>query len=231
MGCLGYGSHIRQARVDAYREYDSIITASDPGAGTVITTGSKAEGLTCLFESDLDEMVVLDGVLCLENGVGADTFPRETTVFTFNTGLCYHGHSRLNLLERRGSIMSPMSRDALCHDTNGHLLNSDLFVNMFDFIYVSGEVRHGRAGPTKHSSFGQLHIGIVVSLRCHCPGILLKWAERSRHLPLPDIVHKVVIMGAFFTPVDVKGSEYQHLEWRICLNTAENELMNSLNDI
>ncbi|KAH3872918.1 hypothetical protein DPMN_036141 [Dreissena polymorpha] len=37
-------------------------------------------------------------------------------------------------------------------------------------------------------------------------------------------------MGAFVTPVGFRGSEYQHLEWRICFNTGENELMSSLNN-
>ncbi|KAH3875136.1 hypothetical protein DPMN_038398 [Dreissena polymorpha] len=72
---------------------------------------------------------------------------------------------------------------------------------------------------------------MVPSLYCHCPGILLRWAKRSRHFPPPDIVYKVVKMGAFVSPVGFKGSEYQHVEWRICFNTGENELVSNLNNI
>ncbi|KAH3875259.1 hypothetical protein DPMN_038522 [Dreissena polymorpha] len=92
------------------------------------------------------------------------------------------------------------------------------------------EVRHERAGPSTPSSYGPMHTDIVFSIRCHCSGIISRWAERSRNWPPPDIVKKVVTMGAFVTPVGFKGSEYKHVEWRICLNTAEIELLGSLND-
>ncbi|XP_052267828.1 uncharacterized protein LOC127869364 isoform X1 [Dreissena polymorpha] len=234
MNCLGYGPHIRQARRDAYREFDRLISARWSGKLTLITAGSKAEGLTSVYENDLDVMYVLKGIMCLENGVDSDKLPRETTVFTLNTGVCYHGHSRLNLLERRGDmILSIMLLDSLCEDENGRfLLSSALVVDAVnsDWASMPNEIHHERAGPSMPSSKGQLHTDNVISLRCHCPGILSRWAERTRHWPPPDIVHKVVTMGSFVTPVGFRGSEYQHLEWRICFNTGENELMSSLNN-
>ncbi|KAH3875185.1 uncharacterized protein LOC127869366 [Dreissena polymorpha] len=232
MNCLGYGPHIRQARRDAYRERDRLQNARRTGT-TLITTGSKSEGLTGVYESDVDMMHVVEGIMCLENGVDSDKLPRETTVFTLNTGVCYHGHSRLNLLERRGDIIPSIMLDALCEDENGRfLLSSALVVDAVNSKWASipNEIRHERAGPSLPSSFGPLHTDTVLSFRCHCPGILSRWAERSRHWPPPDIVRKVVTMGSFVTPVGFRGSEYQHLEWRICFNTGENELMGSLNN-
>ncbi|KAH3710751.1 uncharacterized protein LOC127857328 [Dreissena polymorpha] len=232
MNCLGYGPEIRQARRDSHREYDRLRTACGPGVATVITTGSKAEGLSNFFESDMDVLIVEEGVMCLEDVVNSDTLPRETTVFTLNTSLCYHGHSRLYLLERGGTIKYHVVHVALCNDENGNVLLSS--ASYFDFYNKMGlhqdEVRHERAGPSRPSSFGPLDNDLVFSLRCHCPGILLKWAQRSRYWPPPDVVHKVVKMGAFMTPVGFKGSEYQHVEWRICFNTGENELVSSLNN-
>ncbi|KAH3846684.1 hypothetical protein DPMN_088986 [Dreissena polymorpha] len=64
MHCLGYGSHIRQAWRDAYRAYDRLETARLPGT-PLITTGSKAEGLTRLYESDWDRLYVVRGIICL----------------------------------------------------------------------------------------------------------------------------------------------------------------------
>ncbi|KAH3874510.1 hypothetical protein DPMN_037755 [Dreissena polymorpha] len=64
MNSLGYGSYIRQARGDAYREHDRIRSAND--SLTQITTGSKAEGVTSGYESDRDIMLVPQYVMCLE---------------------------------------------------------------------------------------------------------------------------------------------------------------------
>ncbi|KAH3875206.1 hypothetical protein DPMN_038469 [Dreissena polymorpha] len=231
MNCLGYGPHIRQARRDAYREADRLSNARGTGIITKITSGSKAEGLTCFLESDWDWMYVVEGIMCLENGVDSDKLPRETTVFTLNTDVCYHGHSRLNLLGRLGRLPS-IIRDALCEDENGRVfLSSALLVDALrDIAPTPHEIRHERAGPSMPRSSGPFHTDNVFSLRCHCPVILSRWAERTRHWPPPDIVRKVVTMGSFVTPVGFKGSEYQHLEWRICFNTGENELMSSLNN-
>ncbi|KAH3875288.1 hypothetical protein DPMN_038551 [Dreissena polymorpha] len=232
MNCLGYGPHIRQARRDAYRENDRLMNARGNGNTTRITTGSKSEGLTGLYESDVDMIYVVEGIMCLENGVDSDKLPRETTVFTLNTGLCYHGHSRLNLCELYGDIIPSIIHDALCEDENGRVfLSSALFVDVAnDRTSVPTEIRHERAGPSLPSSSGPFHTDNVFSLRCHCPVILSRWAERNRHWPPPDIVRKVVTMGSFVTPVGFKGSEYQDVEWRICFNTGENELMSCLNN-
>ncbi|KAH3864917.1 hypothetical protein DPMN_027950 [Dreissena polymorpha] len=60
--------------------------------------------------------------------------------------------------------------------------------------------------------------------------MLQAWANRTRHWPPSDIVEKVVAMGAFVTPIGFKGSKHIHVEWRICFNTGETELVNNLND-
>ncbi|KAH3834247.1 hypothetical protein DPMN_107567 [Dreissena polymorpha] len=230
MNCLGYGSHIRQARRDAYMEWDRLRNAR-LHAILLITTGSKAEGLTRPYESDMDKLFVVRGVICLESGVNSDILLRETIVFTLNTDMCYHGHCMLHL-ERHGIMIPQVVHDALCDDGNGHvLLSSALYLDIYNTMeLMQGEVLHENAGPSRPSSIGSLHTDSVYSFRCHCPCILLRWAKRSRHWPQPDIVQKVVTLGAFVTPVGFKCSEYQHVEWRICFNTGENELMNSLNN-
>ncbi|KAH3733649.1 hypothetical protein DPMN_040081 [Dreissena polymorpha] len=77
---------------------------------------------------------------------------------------------------------------------------------------------------------GVFHNDKVFALRCYCPSILQRWADRRRNWPSPTIVQKVVSLGAFVTPVGFKGSDYKHVEWRICFNTGEAELVNNLND-
>ncbi|KAH3808871.1 hypothetical protein DPMN_137230 [Dreissena polymorpha] len=66
-------------------------------------------------------------------------------------------------------------------------------------------------------------------MSCQSPSILQRWAQRSRHWPPPDVVQKVVSSESFLTPVGFKGSEYEHLEWRICFNIGETELVHNLN--
>ena len=102
MSWLGYVQDIIQARRDAYREWGRLITARACGAVTMIFSGSKAEGLTRYFKSDLDQMLVLNSVSCLEDGVNALAFAREITVLRSLSSMSYHGHCRL-LLERRGT--------------------------------------------------------------------------------------------------------------------------------
>ncbi|XP_052267946.1 uncharacterized protein LOC127869415 isoform X8 [Dreissena polymorpha] len=231
MNWLGYGPEMRQARRDAYREIDRIMSARADGEIKRITTGSKAEGLTRSFESDLDVMHVFRNVLCIEDGVQFDILQREITVFRLSTIMCYPGHCRL-ILERAG-IMYRVIFDALCDDEYGRsLLCSDLFVYEFTPNYnLPDLVNHDRAGPSMPSSIrGTWHVDNVLSIPCHCPSILQRWAERRRHCPSPAIVQKVVSLRAYVTPVGFKGSRYRHVEWRICFNTGENELVSRLNN-
>ncbi|KAH3850406.1 hypothetical protein DPMN_092817 [Dreissena polymorpha] len=72
---------------------------------------------------------------------------------------------------------------------------------------------------------------MVYALRCQCPGILQRWAQRSRLWPPTDVVKKVVSLGSVVTPIAFKGSEFQYLEWRICFNMGETELVHNLNAI
>ncbi|KAH3778958.1 hypothetical protein DPMN_180437 [Dreissena polymorpha] len=107
MTWLGFGRHIRQTRRDAFMENDRLIKARNLAGVKLITTGSKAEGLTSFYESDTDKMFVKGDVMCLEDGLPGDLLPRQTTLFTLNTGSCYHGHCGL-LLKRRGTARCPV---------------------------------------------------------------------------------------------------------------------------
>ncbi|KAH3778963.1 hypothetical protein DPMN_180442 [Dreissena polymorpha] len=62
MTWLGFGRHIRQARRDAYMENNRLLNARSHAK--IITTGSKAEGLTSFYESDTDNMFVRGDAMC-----------------------------------------------------------------------------------------------------------------------------------------------------------------------
>ncbi|KAH3874437.1 uncharacterized protein LOC127869222 [Dreissena polymorpha] len=202
-------------------------------AETNIITGSKAEGLTSFLEIDRDEMFLLNSVICQEDDVHTYIYPREIKVLRSCNRMSYHGHCRL-LLERRGTMIHPNVDDAFCDDGYGReILSSDLYVNNWSNVHLSAKtVRHDHAGPsTPTTILGAVHTDTVCALRYHCPNILSKWATRPRHWPPPEVVQKVVSLGAFLTPVGFKGSEYQHVEWRVCFNAGEIELVNNLNEI
>ncbi|KAH3865190.1 hypothetical protein DPMN_028229 [Dreissena polymorpha] len=230
---LGYGQEIIQARRDAYREFGKLLTARQCGEATLIITGSKGEGLSSFLESDVDQMIVNNKVFCLEDDVKSCAFPGEITVLRSLSRKSYHGHCRL-LLERRGTTIQRHVHDAFCDDGYGReILSSDLYVNNWSNVegLTEGIVQHERAGPSIPSTVrGHMHHDKVHALHYYCPNILSKWAARPRHWPPTEVVQYVVSLGAFLTPIGFKGSEYQHVEWRVCFNAGEIELISNLND-
>ncbi|KAH3734262.1 hypothetical protein DPMN_040701 [Dreissena polymorpha] len=227
MTYLGYGDEIRRKRILKYRERDSILNSISAKNASVITAGSKAEGLTCWFESDIDNIFVEKDVLCVEAGVDLHTIPDDIEVYRMDTHV-YPGHCRLSL-ERQAYKRLDIIQNALCDDGQGNaILSSGLFVEEFAKFSSTG-VPLVRAGPSLPITLGGIaHVDYVHAIRCQCPCILQRWAERPRHWPAPDVVQKVVSLGSFVTPVGFKGSEYTFFEWRICFNTGETELVNNL---
>ncbi|KAH3850264.1 hypothetical protein DPMN_092672 [Dreissena polymorpha] len=227
MSRLGYGEEIRWRRVEKYRVNDMLFTAR-ANDETVITAGSSAEGLVCVHESDLDRLFVLNNVLCVEDGVDIHTIPTYIEVFRMDT-FAYPGHCRM-LLERFTFTYCASIYKALCLDGQGNaLLSSKLFLDEAKHRY-NGELPKKRTGPalTVFTGGGST-FDLVFAIRCQCPGILQRWAQRSRYWPPPNVVQKVVSSESFLCPVGCKSSINEHLEWRICFNIGETELVHNLN--
>ncbi|KAH3850407.1 hypothetical protein DPMN_092818 [Dreissena polymorpha] len=129
MTLLGIGEKIRRRRVKKYRENDMLVNAVSDNV-TAITTGSKAEGLTCLNESDCDILFVPNSVLCVEAGVNLHTIPEDIEMFITDTRV-YPGHCRM-LFKRPSStrVTNRYIYTALCDDGQGNvLLSSALFLD------------------------------------------------------------------------------------------------------
>ncbi|XP_052273991.1 uncharacterized protein LOC127873924 [Dreissena polymorpha] len=232
---LGYSEEIRRWRIEKYKENDRIFNAlnAETGEANKITAGSKAEGLTNVHESDMDVLAVFKGVLCVEAGINLHTIPEDIDVFRMDTRV-YQGHCIL-LQERPANARYDVITNALCDDGYGDvILSSSLFLDKWQATgdkFPEWVVYHERAGPSMPISVGDIHHGDrVLALRCHYPSILQKWAARPRYWPSPDIVKKVVSLGAYVTPVGFRHSLYKHIEWRICFNTGEAELVNNLHE-
>ncbi|KAH3816124.1 hypothetical protein DPMN_117633 [Dreissena polymorpha] len=232
MNWLGYGSDIRQARRDAYRESGRLRTKWWQGLALILVSGSKGEGLSCYLESDTDVMMVNNTVICLEESVkSSNSVPRVMTVLRSCRRASYPGHCRM-FLERRGTMIPSGVENALCDDGNGReIFSSDLYINSTSDFKVLGAAKHERAGPSIPVTIkGVFHVDLVHALRYFCPSILERWESRLRFWPPPDVVQKVQSQGAFLTPVGFKGSACKYNEWRMCFNIGEKELVNNLND-
>ncbi|KAH3864947.1 hypothetical protein DPMN_027980 [Dreissena polymorpha] len=230
MNILGSGPEIRQKRRDTYKEHDRLLNKWNNGLPLFITAGSKAEGLTRLYESDTDTIYVLPNAVCLENSFDQSNIPCHITILKMNLQKTSAGYCKV-ILERLAPVGASAISESLCeHERGSPLLSSELFVTHFRNVHAPGAVHYPRAGPSLPYSNGPYKNDRVYAIRCHCPKIMQTWANRTRHWPPSYIVEKVVAMGAFVTPIGYKGSEHSHVEWRICFNTAETELVNNLND-
>ncbi|KAH3734184.1 hypothetical protein DPMN_040624 [Dreissena polymorpha] len=228
MTLLGYGEEIRRRRIECHRKNDMFENAAF-SPGTFITVGSKAEGLTSFNESDSDRLILLNGVLCVEAGINLQTIPDDIQVYRMDTRV-YPGHCRM-LRERCGSHTSNFRLEL---DGKGNaLLSSGLWLDDIEQILNRFVLKSGppfkRTGPSIPCSSLGTNSDQVFAIRCHCPSILQRWAQRSRLWPPPEVVHKVVSLGSVVTPVGFNGSEYKYLEWRICFNMGETELVTNLN--
>ncbi|KAH3874645.1 hypothetical protein DPMN_037896 [Dreissena polymorpha] len=164
------------------------------------------------------------GVVCVEDDSERNSFSRETTVFKMDQHLSYPGNCRLELSGPQ--VIDSYLERALCDDSYGKtVLSSDLFMARIEIPIFAG-----RVGQSLPDSIGPFNQDLVKAFCCICPEILNKWASRPRYWPPQNIVQKVVSLGAFVTPVGFKGSEFKHMEWRICFNTGETELINNLNE-
>ncbi|KAH3868938.1 hypothetical protein DPMN_032093 [Dreissena polymorpha] len=234
LNILGYGHELRQKRRECYKANDNNIDAPSgfvQGYQT-ITVGSKAEGLSRCLESDRDVLGVITRVECIEVGFDLNLIPKDKTVFRMDTHICYPGHWIL-VLERGVPLFNAILLVALRETQNGKvILSSDAVLNNRIMCSQLGltPIFNERAGPSLPFNVGQCKADTVVALRYHCPSILQRWAARSRHWPPSNVVEKVVSMGAFLTPVGFTGSRNKNIEWRICFNTGETELMINLND-
>ncbi|KAH3734237.1 hypothetical protein DPMN_040676 [Dreissena polymorpha] len=228
MTLLGYGEEIRRIRAGKYMEFDMPSQASTCRVNT-ITAGSNAEWLTSFHESDHDWLFVPRSVLCVEVGVDINTIPDDIHVYRMDTRV-YPGHCMM-VLERSASASFTFINYALCSDEKWNIvLSSDLFLDEMSNLTSEGGVPLERAGPALSRAGGTgINIDGVWVVRCHCPVILQRWAQRPRLWPPQDVVDKVVSLGSVVTTVGFKGSINRYLEWRICFNMGEVELVNTLN--
>ncbi|KAH3784002.1 hypothetical protein DPMN_161952 [Dreissena polymorpha] len=232
MSCIGYGSDIRKERIDWYRKVGIRFTAVGFGTFSNLIVGSKAEGLTRFYESDFDVICLLNHLICIENDNDASGIDKSITLLIIETDDRCPGYCRLVQKTSDTYYALSLSRAFLKDETGRLFLSSDAFLKLTGgWLFSLPGLKHfPRAGPSLPTFRTNLHCDRVIALRCHFPSILNRWAKRPRHWPPPDVVQKVVSLEAFAAPVGFKESKSNHLQWRICFNRAETELIINLND-
>lgn len=185
---LGYGPEQRQIRKLAYRELDLSVPSQNFKDYTV---GSKGEGITCIYESDRDVIIVNKNVVCVDALVHPSTFPSDIAIVSMET-ICEPGHVIL-LVNQPGKNTDEDMKNAVVTIGDTQVISSDKFMeNVVERQRYFLEHRdlfqvHDRAGPSAPlSRRGKFHIDMVWSLRCLCPSYLYKWYMRPRSFDWPS---------------------------------------------
>lgn len=232
---LGYGEQQRSARKMLYETLDQCNQSGRSGFDQ-ITVGSKGEGITNIFESDQDKLIVDDTAMCCEDFRYRDI--KRRNVFVMENSYSPPGHTMLTP-GRQVKIIDHIVFNAVLELEIGRVLSSSMFSMKVDEVIKNslygsnGILIQSRNGPASRVSQGPLHIDQVFALECHCPNTLKAWASRPRRhgWPSPDVIQEVSSLQAYVVATGCEGSFYEKHEWRICFNIGEKRLIESLTDI
>lgn len=238
LDCLGYGEQQRNDRKMLYETLDDMSKMSGRNAIDQITVGSKGEGITNIFESDQDQLLVEQTSICCADYRYRD--PKGKNVFVMENAYSSPGHAILTPGEYLFQISHIVGESIIELDI-GRLLSSSVFSMKVDEVIeksvsVSGDDGLSilsRSGPASRLVKGSMYCDKVFALECHCPDIQEAWASRPRRYDWPSlsVIHEVSGMKAYAVATGCEGSVYEEHEWRICFNTGENRLIESLTDV
>lgn len=200
---------------------------------TRIVVGSKGEGLTSVYESDVDLMYLIQDIICVDSSAEISAkMKKDALIFAMDTDNCYPGYCRLKL-----SSVREREKHSDFAEVVSVLRNTDkLKKNFVSAGPLDGELENelflkktGAAVPIFDDG---MDFDNVVAYRCFCPSILLKWTERPRNYKWPShqLKSKVISTEACLVAVGSKLNGGGTDEWRICFNVAERTILEGLNE-
>ncbi|KAL4239350.1 hypothetical protein ACF0H5_000167 [Mactra antiquata] len=235
MSCVGYSPTIVKERRQSFRERDSILSSIRNDV-TIVTAGSKGEGLTSSFESDYDRLNIYRDIICISPDTYVD-IPDATTIIHINDANCHPGHFVLTLSRRGSATFKPIEVALITNSFARNQISSDLFTKELEQTESIesgfGWNRGTRAGPAMTSARGIYQRDDVFAFRCLSQKDILKeWANRERSYGWPslEIMEEILQLEAQLVPVGCAGSENKSMEWRICFIPGELRLCESLNE-
>lgn len=234
LDCLGYGAQQRKFRQDAYKAINDKYFPSSK-----ITVGRKGEGISNVYESDRDYLIISSTCLCSEELSYKDEWNR--CVFFMKRDYSPPGHTLLTKAWQENSVKldSCICNSVIQSDFGHPVLSSTLYRHaVHEFLqrqtdFTRGTFIESRNGPATRVTNGVLRQDNVFAMELYCPSLLQTWSLRIRKYdwPPPEVIETIKNMPAYAVPVGCPGSIYQNHEWRICFNIGEMKLVESLTDL
>ena len=244
LDCIGYKRDMVADRVRWYAEF-SKITSLFPAFFWIIFAGSKGEGLSAPDQSDIDGMVVFNDILCSGNPGPRDTLTYPT-VFQMDCHNSPPGYTKLKLIKPTVNDQFGCFWWIVCE--GGGYISSQMFKyiaqsmswnfnqHMEGVLSMENASMHTNGPALTHSHMirGIKHdCDSVYCVPCKHFYLIDAWKNRCREYnwpPLEMVLNAQNIDTGGVVPVGPKGSDAQHLEWRICFTKMEMKLIHSFND-
>ena len=229
MGMLGYDPVMRYKRQAAYRKMDELRNKAD-SQFTEVTVGSKGEGLTSVYESDTDILLIPNNVLILDVNDEQASVPPTVKVLRMDYNACHPGHTLLKITGT-GPNLEEWQSEAVMDLGNGQKCLANTVVTMMS-VNINDTTTANRSGPAVGFTLDQSPKDIVISFRCKATSFINRWKNRKRNVDWPpkQLIDMISEMNANVVGTGFAGSEMKDIEWRICFNEQEVLLVRSLND-
>lgn len=212
---VGYSDDMVQKRRKYYKLFGKLLTG-DCVTETTVLAGSKGEGISRYFESDIDMLVIDSDIQCFERGYESHADRSNGPwILTLDRDRCSLGYTLLLLLKCgsvnyvRNLLIPDPRRENLC-------MSSKLYINDFEegarrpypsdnpFETPVIAPQEGPAVPTGTDEV--MKVDNVNTLPCLCPSILHEWLVRRRPHDWPswELRLDVLRLGATVCPVGCK---------------------------
>jgi len=223
----------------------------------MVVAGSKGEGISKFFSSDLDIMLILSGIVCVEEGNGEERLVVVTNDYSTtkpgyvrlrtNSDFPYFEasiHSLCTPIDEAGNVyldsknamlMLLNSRSHYHVEINGPALT--LSVSSRDFCQRLSEqlpnflkIDNLDTIVSMLGNIGNTETDFVIGLPFYSSTCLEKWLnrERSHEWPPKALQNKIASMIGYVVSVGNKSSQEPDKEWRISYTTAEKELVRKM---
>ncbi|XP_052789312.1 uncharacterized protein LOC128223898 [Mya arenaria] len=224
---LGYSQSMVEHRREVWRETDVIRNRKDRNI-TWIIAGSKGEGFTAPFESDVDRVRLNNFSVCETQGDEFLTLPDTHFKFIMESNHCHPGHFRLNLTHSGTTAYSNIQQALFVHDHGKIYISSEIYRTTF----IEDKTQQTVSGPAITDCDEYSSCDNVNAFRCTSKQQLLsEWMKRPRHhnWPTQELRKVVSEIEAQMVPVGCKSSGNKDIEWRVCFIISEQRLTDSWN--
>ncbi|XP_060591193.1 uncharacterized protein LOC132746132 [Ruditapes philippinarum] len=243
LDCIGYDKEIISIRRNFWQQKSWPIFNEWNPWDTHIVAGSKAEGITSIFESDIDFMLLCKDTICSDEDL--TTVSGFTTLYA-DTRETPPGYTRLKMISKnccQGETYRQFLKKCFFESES-----SDVYISSFKFSSLlkregvySGDAeflnnflqRAELSGPSLPTTyFGCISSDSVLAIPCHYPKILQTWKKRKRRYTWPPeyVIEAAASMQPQVVPKGSKNSDDKWREWRFCFIKSELELTSSLNE-